>query len=148
LPRLQAGQPFDGQRFAVRVLRPGEHPMQRLAEALACDPDHLDDAIDRLDAASDRLVDLDRLLDEHAHDRLLLFIDQLEELFALADAGERDRFVGAIDSNKSPALRGREPGADKLARAVSTRLALLDTLDGRLTEARTRLGGDARNTDA
>jgi WD40 repeat protein len=70
-------------RFAVRKIRPGEHPMQRLAEALACDPDDVGGAVAQL-------------LEREACERLLVFVDQLEELFALADADERQRFVRAL----------------------------------------------------
>ncbi|HEX8110357.1 MAG TPA: TIR domain-containing protein [Kofleriaceae bacterium] len=70
-------------RFAVRKIRPGESPMRQLAEALACDPASVGGAV----AA---------LLEREACERLLVFVDQLEELFAQADADERHRFVQAL----------------------------------------------------
>ncbi|HET7504841.1 MAG TPA: TIR domain-containing protein [Kofleriaceae bacterium] len=81
IPRLIASD-RDG-RFAVRTVRPGERPMQRLVEALACDLDGVAGAVARL-------------LERETCERLLVFIDQLEELFAQADAGERERFVRAL----------------------------------------------------
>ena len=69
--------------FAVRKIRPGERPMQRLAEALACDSDDIRGAVARL-------------LEREACERLLVFVDQFEELFAQADADERKRFVRAL----------------------------------------------------
>ncbi len=78
-----AGGKLDGRSFAVRVIRPGEDPTRRLAEALACDVNH------REGAAS-------RLLERVRRDRLLVIIDQFEELFALSDARERDRFACAL----------------------------------------------------
>jgi hypothetical protein len=64
--------------------------MQRLAEALACDLADVGGAV-----AS--------LLKREARERLLVFIDQLEELFAQADVDERQRFVralGALRANR------------------------------------------------
>jgi WD40 repeat protein len=81
LPHLR-GAGGDGGSFAVRTLRPGEHPARRLAEALAGDAS--------LEGAVDRLLGAARC------DRLLIFLDQLEELFALAGAHERGQFVRAL----------------------------------------------------
>jgi energy-coupling factor transporter ATP-binding protein EcfA2 len=84
IPCLSGGdRSLDGLRFAMRMLRPGEHPAQRLAEALACDQDSFAGAAGRL-------------LDRVACDRLLIFFDQLEELFALAHRQDRDQFVCAL----------------------------------------------------
>ena len=81
LPRVQATA--DGDRFAVHCLRPGEHPAQRLAEALGGEPASFDGAVGRLL--------------ERAHcSRLLVFVDQLEELFTLADPEQRDCFIRAL----------------------------------------------------
>jgi WD40 repeat protein len=84
IPRLQSADGSLGRhRFAVRTFRPGDHPMQRLAEALACDPSTLDGVAGRL-------------LQAAGADRLLFLVDQFEELFALADAQERHQFVRAL----------------------------------------------------
>ncbi|HEX7840492.1 MAG TPA: TIR domain-containing protein, partial [Kofleriaceae bacterium] len=80
IPRLASE---NRSRFAVRKIRPGERPMQRLVEALACDPDDVGGAVARL-------------LEREACERLLVFVDQLEELFALADADECKHFVRAL----------------------------------------------------
>jgi hypothetical protein len=113
-------------RFAVRKVRPGEHPMRRLAEALACDPDDLDDVGGAVT----------RLLEREACERLLVFIDQLEELFAQADGDERQRFVRALGVLRADrrchqilALR-----ADFYGALMSS--ALWPDIEGRVTELR------------
>lgn len=78
IPRLQASH-----RFLVRTFRPGEHPMQRLGEAGLGNADHREDLPGCL-------------LDQEKRDRLLVFIDQFEELFTLADAREHQDFVRAL----------------------------------------------------
>lgn len=67
----------------VRQMRPDADPMRQLAQALDCDPATPSDAV----AA---------LLSHRAGSRLVLFIDQLEELFALAPSAERAAFVAAL----------------------------------------------------
>lgn len=84
LPRVHAQDALlGGLRFAVRTFRPGEHPMQRLAEAHLCDLNQLESS-------------LGCFLEHKQRDRLLIFIDQFEELFALADTQERQDFVRAL----------------------------------------------------
>lgn len=84
IARIQsANGQLGGRRVAVRGVRPGEHPTRRLADALGCDPDSLDGA------AEDLLI-------RDGCDRLLVFIDQFEELYALADARERPEFTRAV----------------------------------------------------
>jgi hypothetical protein len=85
LPKLARGVAGLGP-FVVRSMRPGEHPARQLRELIdAADPEvPLENAI----AA---------LLGGRAFSSLvLILIDQLEELFTLADAGERDRFLRLI----------------------------------------------------
>ncbi|HEX4418322.1 MAG TPA: CHAT domain-containing protein [Kofleriaceae bacterium] len=86
LPRLARGASGLG-RYVVRELRPGEQPAIRLAEALAV-------------PAGAALVVPDQvatLLAHHAGDaRLLVVVDQLEELFTLAGAAERAAFLAAL----------------------------------------------------
>lgn len=67
----------------VRVMRPDAAPMDQLAQALDGDPAALPDAIATL-------------LAHDAGARLVLFVDQLEELFVLAASSERTRFVTAL----------------------------------------------------
>jgi hypothetical protein len=83
LPRLTSGAPDLGP-FLSRSLRTGEHPARRLAQLL-------DDDLSTPSAA------IDALLSKHAPGTsLLLYIDQLEELFTLVDAEERACFVAAV----------------------------------------------------
>lgn len=83
LPRLARGVRGAGP-FLVRWLRPGEHPARRLAQLLEGE----------IETPS---VAVDALLVRHAPAAsLLVFIDQLEELFALAGADERASFLAAL----------------------------------------------------
>ncbi len=83
LPRLARGAP-GLPAFAVRSMRPGEEPTGRLGGLLE------GDVAAPAAAAS-------ALLARHAPGaQLLLVIDQLEELFTLAPAGERDAFLAAL----------------------------------------------------
>ncbi|HEY0991146.1 MAG TPA: AAA family ATPase [Kofleriaceae bacterium] len=84
LPRLERSGTRDG--FAVCTMRPGADPAAQLARALAVDA-----------------------RDGSGRPRVALFIDQLEELFTLAAAPERARFIAAIH-----ALRG-DPRCSVLA---------------------------------
>jgi WD40 repeat protein len=72
LPRLAAA------RFVVRTMRPGPDPAAQLAQVL-------DGAA--LDAAA---------RDRPERARVVLFVDSLEELFTLAAAPERARFIAAL----------------------------------------------------
>jgi TIR domain len=83
VPRL--GHGISGlPSFCVRTLRPGEHPLVQLAEALEIDLDALSTAVGPL-------------LARHAPaTSLLLVIDQLEELFAIASADQRVGFLAAV----------------------------------------------------
>jgi hypothetical protein len=84
IPRLPgADTRTAGPRFAVRTIRPGERPAQRLSDALGCDAGALDGAVGRL-------------VDQAGCDRLFVFIDQLEELFTLAEPPERGELVRAL----------------------------------------------------
>ncbi|HWO22353.1 MAG TPA: TIR domain-containing protein, partial [Kofleriaceae bacterium] len=83
LPRLARGASGLGP-FLVRMLRPGEHPAARLAEALEGDVAASGGAVDALLARGP------------ASGCVLLVIDQLEELFTLASPDERARFWAAL----------------------------------------------------
>ena len=86
LPRLARGVTGLGP-FVVRELRPGEQPATRLGQALAVPP-------------GEPLVAPERVAALLAHcgrsTSLLLVVDQLEELFTLASASERTRFLAAL----------------------------------------------------
>jgi WD40 repeat protein len=70
--------------FVVRTMRPGARPTDRLAKVLEGD----------LAAPA---ATLDALVARHPPAaRVLVFVDQLEEVFTLADAAERQRFVAAL----------------------------------------------------
>jgi len=83
IPRL--AQAIEGlPRFCVRTFRPGERPLERLAGALEGDTTMPGAAVEQL-------------LARHAPaTSLLLVIDQLEELFAIASDGQRTDFLAAM----------------------------------------------------
>ena len=84
LPSLRAGLLPGSERWTSVVFRPGEHPMTELRAAVESDPstdDPLAEAIARVGADG----------------RLVVAIDQFEELFTLCnDDAERDTFIDAI----------------------------------------------------
>lgn len=82
LPELMSGS-STAQPCAVRRMRPGDAPVRRLAEALEGEPTAPLEAV----AA---------LLAREACTRIVLFVDQLEELFTLAASDERARFIAAL----------------------------------------------------
>jgi Novel STAND NTPase 1 len=86
LPRLRQSGYFPPDFWRVRVLRPGEQPLQALAAALDGEIDQLAQALSGLLAA------------HPPADRLLLVIDQLEELFTQTPREEQPRFVAAIQA--------------------------------------------------
>lgn len=88
LPRLVHGVTGLGS-FVVRSMRPGERPASRLRELLEASerkPGALTNAIGAL------------LAGRAPSASVLILIDQLEELFTVADAGERDRFLSALEA--------------------------------------------------
>jgi WD40 repeat protein len=88
LPRLAArpGAP----ELVVRTMRPGAAPLRRLGECLELGP-----------AAAPDAPAVAAWAARHPGARLVIFIDQLEELFTLAAAGDPTGFAAALD-----ALRG------------------------------------------
>ena len=83
VPRLLRG--VDGlPSFVVRTLRPGERPLERLADALG------------VDLAAPAAAVAQWRARPAAHSSLLLVIDQLEELFAVATSEERERFLAVL----------------------------------------------------
>jgi len=84
LPALDSGSSRLGRAFVVRAMRPGEQPTDRLAHAL-------EGSLATLEAT------IGALLARHPPaERALVFIDQLEEVFTLADLAERQRFVTTL----------------------------------------------------
>jgi WD40 repeat protein len=89
-PKLTRGID-DLPRFHVRTLRPGEQPLDRLAAALESD-------------GTDLAAAIGSLLARHAPaGALLLVIDQLEELFAIAHDDQRRAFLAALRMLRSDA---------------------------------------------
>jgi WD40 repeat protein len=88
LPRLRRGV-AGISRVVIRSFRPGEEPCRRLAEALEREAGRASEAQPSLDAAISRLLCT-------GAERLLVFVDQLEELFAVTEAGERGRFFAEL----------------------------------------------------
>jgi WD40 repeat protein len=86
LPRLACGASGLGP-FSVRALRPGEQPAARLYEALDLPPRQPFVAAECIAAL---------LAHRGRGSSVLLVVDQLEELFTLASAGERDAFLAAL----------------------------------------------------
>ena len=86
LPRLARGVAGLGP-FVVRTMRPSEQPAARLGELLGVSDRKLTSPAEAITA----------LLGGRAFSSsVLILIDQLEELFTLADAGERERFLSAL----------------------------------------------------
>ncbi len=92
LPRLARGV-AGLQDFVVRTLRPGDAPIARLAQALEVAPDQPDWHARELVAAV--------LAPRSSDTALLLVVDQLEELFTLTSARERERFLDAVRELRS-----------------------------------------------
>ena len=84
LPRLAESSYFAPGFWLVRTLRPGSQPTQALAAALGGDPARPGEAVTSLLAANPPAQ------------RLLLFIDQFEELFAQASPAEQARFLASL----------------------------------------------------
>ena len=91
LHALDAGSSALGRAFAQTMMRPGDRPADRLARALAWDPAVATAAPTGPGAAIEALV-----ARHPPAERVLVFVDQLEELFTAAGAAERDRFVAML----------------------------------------------------
>ena len=96
VPRLKAS----GEAWEVLIARPGRHPMTALAAVLAeadSRPGARHDAHVRLRDAPGSLGQVLRERAARKGTRILLFIDQLEELYTLTeDRAEREGFVAAL----------------------------------------------------
>jgi signal transduction histidine kinase/GAF domain-containing protein len=86
LPRLQKSSYFAQSPWLIREMRPGEQPIQALAEAIKGDADRPAEAIGNLLAA------------HPPAQRLLLVIDQFEELFTQSTRTAQARFIAMIQS--------------------------------------------------
>src|SRR5213078_3387314 len=83
LHALDAGSSALGRAFAQTMMRPGDRPAVRLARALAWDPAVATAAPTGPGAAIEALV-----ARHPPAERVLVFVDQLEELFTAAGAAE------------------------------------------------------------
>ena len=87
LPRLDDPKLFSREFWKVRTFRPGSRPMERLAEAFGCEPQHPAEAVAVLLAA------------EPPSRKLLIVVDQFEELFTQTpDRAGQERFLEAVNS--------------------------------------------------
>ncbi|MFN8456331.1 MAG: ATP-binding protein [Anaerolineae bacterium] len=82
-PRLRDSAP---NFWLIREMRPGNQPWSTLAQAIAGDPAHPNQAISDLLASCPPAQ------------RLLLVIDQFEELFAQADRSDQSRFMATLQT--------------------------------------------------
>ncbi|HEU4726504.1 MAG TPA: TIR domain-containing protein, partial [Kofleriaceae bacterium] len=85
VPRLRDAPSLAGGTYLVRQLRPCGEPAEALASALAAR-----ESLERGEAVGRMLAQ------EPCHDRLLLVVDQLEELFTTASPAARASFVEGI----------------------------------------------------
>jgi PAS domain S-box-containing protein len=84
LPRLQKSSYFSDRPWIVCEMRPGAQPMRILVEAIQ-------------NVSKQLGYSLDALLAGHTpQERLLLIIDQFEELFTQADREEQSRFIATL----------------------------------------------------
>ncbi|RLT37602.1 MAG: hypothetical protein DWI57_13570, partial [Chloroflexi bacterium] len=78
IPALRKSKRFGAGEWDVKILRPGAKPLTALAEALAASPEQLASAT--------------------FSQRTLLFVDQFEELFTLAEASEAQTFLDTLNA--------------------------------------------------
>jgi len=116
VPALQSGKPLaddslppkGSERWLVHILTPTAHPLESLATQLVPKGARLTVITDLMDdlASDDRclhLYNLQLLAGDKEHDRLLLVVDQFEELFTLCkDKDEQRAFVSNLLTAASP----------------------------------------------
>ena len=110
LPVIEAGSSRLGRTFVARTMRPGERPAERLAHTIDGD---LSTPVQAIEAFVAR---------HPPAERALVVIDQLEELFTMAAADERQRFIAALH-----ALRANTPCCFVLALRADFYGALMDS---------------------
>jgi DNA-binding SARP family transcriptional activator/ABC-type glycerol-3-phosphate transport system substrate-binding protein len=96
VPALRSGALPGSERWRIAVMLPGARPLRELAAALrSVGPDVPPDLEEHLEQGGDLAAVIARLAPDDA--RILLVIDQLEELFSVVeDPVERARFVTAL----------------------------------------------------
>jgi serine/threonine protein kinase len=93
VPAARAG----GGAWRVRVLRPGRTPLQRLVSALDDDGIASLQAVEQLRAAPGLFGELARRLAQRDGERVMIVVDQMEELFTLSEDDEqRELFLAAL----------------------------------------------------
>ena len=158
VPSLRSGQPFeDGSptpagsaRWDIRILTPTAHPLQSLAACLGRDEPALA-ALTQIESelrASPAALILAarRLLARSAAPRLLLVIDQFEELFTQCrQEDERAAFISALTSALDPA-EGKVLSAVIILRAdFYARLAQYDRLRELVAQNQEFIGAMSRD---
>ncbi|HTL36465.1 MAG TPA: ATP-binding protein, partial [Kofleriaceae bacterium] len=113
--------------WQVRVLRPGRTPLLRLAnvleEALATG-EHSDDLLGQLEEAPGLFGKMLRTSASRRNQRVLVVVDQLEELFTLCDSDEhRKTFLAAL-------LAAADDPSSPVRVVLSMRADFLDRLAG------------------
>ena len=110
LPLAEGARPPDGcSQWLVHVITPTAHPLEALAADLTRDSESVTATATLLDdlAREPRSLALfsKRLLHTHDAPRLLLVIDQFEELFTLCrDEFEREAFIDNLLAGTAPSL--------------------------------------------
>ena len=93
LPALAKSRYFTDGYWLIRTLRPGPQPTETLAKALGAEGNQgtfAPDTVDRL------------LKNNSPAERLLLLVDQFEEVFTQADKDERARFIAELQALRVP----------------------------------------------
>jgi hypothetical protein len=100
VPRLR-----ESGNWLIESIRPEKQPFFRLAIALMRQLEPGLDRVGRIAKANDLAATIQKhgiasivseILQEHSGKRLLLVVDQFEELYTQCEAGERDRFIDAL----------------------------------------------------
>ncbi|NET36631.1 MAG: hypothetical protein F6K19_32150 [Cyanothece sp. SIO1E1] len=128
--QLQQGHRLSGSdQWQIRILTPGEHPLNSLAMAFL-DPTTTDiDRAEQLQKATRAIAEgapgLARLIQVSQAPRTMLVIDQFEELFTLCqDLPERQRFLACllgafVNRRQNPGDRIQESGAEAASSLIS-----------------------------
>ncbi|HEX5039513.1 MAG TPA: AAA family ATPase [Candidatus Limnocylindria bacterium] len=134
LPALAKGVLPGSTTWTSVVTRPGERPMLELGSALARTIGVDADAADPI-----ALLD-DHLARQGSAQRLLLIVDQFEEVFASADTADRETFLQLLTTPRSGlkvivAVRADQYGKGAAYPALARQLAADHVLVGPLTAA-------------
>ena len=93
LPELERSRYFDAGYWLIRTMRPGPNPTEVLASVLST----------TLNQGKFEPSSVAALLEAHAPaERLLLLVDQFEEVFTQAEREEQARFIAALQALRAP----------------------------------------------